>query len=178
MKRRIQRRQANLRRSRGAQRTGAAQNRLRWVIVGGAAVIAVATIAAWYSTRQEEGPVVDPAPVTSERISQGQKVYADHCASCHGADLEGQPEWRTRLPSGAYPAPPHDETGHTWHHPDEFLFDVVKRGGQPTAPPGFVSAMPAFGDVLSDDEIWAVLAFIKSRWSDDARKWQRLQSRR
>lgn len=170
MKRRIQRRQAQLRR--------AAQNRRRWLIPGGAVVIAVATITAWYSTRQEQVVAVAPAPVTPERISQGEMVYADHCASCHGADLEGQPDWKNRLPSGAYPAPPHDDTGHTWHHPDEFLFDVVKRGGQPTAPPGFVSAMPGFGDVLSDEEIWAVLAFIKSRWSEDARKWQRLQSRR
>jgi mono/diheme cytochrome c family protein len=62
------------------------------------------------------------------------------------------------------PAPPHDESGHTWHHPDDMLFDITKHGIARYAPPGYQSDMPAFGGVLSDDEIRAVLAFIKSHW--------------
>ena len=65
---------------------------------------------------------------------------------------------------GNFPAPPHDETGHTWHHADQWLFDIVKHGGKHHAPPRYRSAMPAYHDMLSDAEIWAVLAFIKSRW--------------
>ena len=81
--------------------------------------------------------------------------------------LEGQPNWRSRLPNGRLPAPPHDETGHTWHHPDAVLFGDHKYGLVPgnSAPPDYESDMPTFSDVLSDDEIWAVLAYIKSHWT-------------
>jgi len=101
-----------------------------------------------------------------EQIALGQKIYAQHCAACHGAKLEGQPNWRQPLPNGRMPAPPHDESGHTWHHTDAVLFGITKEGLVPGkyAPPGYQSDMPGFGDKLSDDEIRAVLAFIASRW--------------
>ena len=105
-------------------------------------------------------------PGDAGRVALGERVYAQHCASCHGAKLEGQPNWRSRLPNGRLPAPPHDETGHTWHHADALLFAITKQGVVPPyAPAGYESDMPAFGRTLSDDEIWAVLAFIKSRWT-------------
>ncbi|WP_170942271.1 c-type cytochrome, partial [Noviherbaspirillum denitrificans] len=67
------------------------------------------------------------------------------------------------------PAPPHDETGHTWHHPDSVLFDIVKNGLVPgrTAPDGYQSDMPAYGTTLSDADITAVLAYIKSTWPSE-----------
>lgn len=105
-------------------------------------------------------------PGDAGRVALGERVYAQHCASCHGARLEGQPHWRSRLPNGRLPAPPHDATGHTWHHADALLFAITKQGTVPPyAPAGYDSDMPAFGRTLSDDEIWAVLAFIKSRWT-------------
>lgn len=103
-------------------------------------------------------------PRDGQKVALGAKVYAQNCASCHGAELEGQPAWRRRLPNGRLPAPPHDESGHTWHHPDDVLFAITKHGVARYAPPGYQSDMPAFEGRLSDDEIWAVLAFIKSRW--------------
>jgi len=99
-------------------------------------------------------------------LQAGAKLYAQHCGACHGMKLEGQPNWRQRLPSGRLPAPPHDESGHTWHHPDEVLFGITKRGlVPPYAPPGYASDMPAFAAVLSDAEIRAVLAYIASHWT-------------
>ena len=104
---------------------------------------------------------LDPA-----QIALGQKIYAQHCAACHGAKLEGQPNWRQRLPNGRMPAPPHDESGHTWHHPDAVLFGITKQGlTPPYAPPGYESDMPAFAGTLSDAEIRAVLAYISSHWT-------------
>lgn len=105
-------------------------------------------------------------PADAGQVAAGAKLYAEHCAACHGAKLEGQPNWRQRLPNGRMPAPPHDESGHTWHHTDEVLFGITKHGLVPGkyAPPGYESDMPAFGGKLSDDHIWAVLAFIKSHW--------------
>jgi mono/diheme cytochrome c family protein len=108
-------------------------------------------------------------PANAEQVQAGQAVYAQHCAVCHGANLEGQPNWQQTLPSGGLPAPPHDETGHTWHHADALLFKIVKFGGQSSvADPSFKSNMPAFQNVLSNAEIWAALAFIKSRWPPKA----------
>jgi mono/diheme cytochrome c family protein len=104
-------------------------------------------------------------PGNAAKVALGAKVYAANCASCHGANLEGQPKWREKLPNGRMPAPPHDERGHTWHHPDDILFGITKYGLTPRyAPPGYESDMPAFADKLSDDEIWAVLSFLQSHW--------------
>jgi mono/diheme cytochrome c family protein len=106
----------------------------------------------------------EPQP-SSQTLALGGKLYAQHCASCHGASLEGQPNWRSRLPNGRMPAPPHDESGHTWHHPDEVLFGITKHGVVPPyAPPGYQSDMPGFGGKLTDEEIRAVLAYIASHW--------------
>lgn len=82
-------------------------------------------------------------PETAEQVAIGERLYAEHCASCHGAELEGQPNWKTPLPDGRYPAPPHDATGHTRHHDDAYLFETTKHGGQAGAGRGFVSGMPA-----------------------------------
>lgn len=103
-------------------------------------------------------------------IAAGQMIYADHCASCHGATLEGAPNWQTPDAQGVFPAPPHDETGHTWHHSNADLFDYTKRGGQAIVEElglkTFTSGMPGFADSLTDDEIWQVLAFIASTWPE------------
>ena len=108
-------------------------------------------------------------------LAQGEQYYQDYCASCHGANLEGQPDWRSPGPDGVLPAPPHDETGHTWHHPDSVLFDYTKLGGKAAlAAQGvdFESGMPGFGDQLTDDQIWNILAYIKSTWPDRQRELQ------
>ena len=98
-------------------------------------------------------------------LQLGAKLYAQHCGACHGMKLEGQPNWRQRLPNGRLPAPPHDESGHTWHHPPQVLFGITKFGlVPPFAPAGYQSDMPAFAGTLSDDEIRSVLAFIESHW--------------
>ncbi len=103
------------------------------------------------------------APVTAEQIALGQEAYAVNCASCHGAMLEGQPDWRRRNENGRMPAPPHDASGHTWHHADRQLFTITKLGVGAVVP-GYESDMPAFEGILSDDEIAGILAFIKSTW--------------
>ena len=99
-------------------------------------------------------------------VARGRALYDQHCASCHGRNLEGQPDWQSRNAQGRLPAPPHDASGHTWHHDDVVLFEVTKYGMGKHAPPGYQSDMPAFGATLSDEDIIAVLAYIKSRWPE------------
>jgi mono/diheme cytochrome c family protein len=101
-------------------------------------------------------------PSKEALVKSGKKIYMKNCAVCHGKNLEGQANWRQRNPDGTLPAPPQDETGHTWHHGSEMLFGVVKNGGPSNA--NHKSMMPPFKGVLSDQDIWDVLTFIKSRW--------------
>ena len=99
-------------------------------------------------------------------VDLGRVVYAENCASCHGDALEGQAKWRQRDADGYLPAPPHDETGHTWHHPDSYLFLMTKYGIENIIGKTYPNNMPAYGDKLTDEEILAVLSYIKSTWSD------------
>jgi len=117
------------------------------------------------------GQTSSNAASSAEVIEQGRQIYADQCASCHGAQLEGQPDWKTPLPSGRLPAPPHDADGHTWHHPDDILFRIGKEGTAAIVRGGYKSDMPGFA-VLSDAEIQAALAYIKSTWPERERTYQ------
>jgi mono/diheme cytochrome c family protein len=120
----------------------------------------------------------DGERLSAASIAAGRTIYQESCARCHGASLEGQPNWRTRLPSGRLPAPPHDASGHTWHHSDRVLFEITKRGTAAVVGGGYESDMPGFGSLLSDDEIRAVLAFIKSTWPERERRYQEEITRR
>jgi S-disulfanyl-L-cysteine oxidoreductase SoxD len=115
------------------------------------------------------------APAEEPTLADGKALYGMFCASCHGAKMEGQPDWRRRMANGRLPAPPHDISGHTWHHPDSQLLSMIKDGFVPgvTSPVGYESNMPAFGAVLSDTQIKSVLAYIKTYWPDDALRAQR-----
>ena len=110
-------------------------------------------------------------PADPKLVARGKAVYAENCASCHGARLEGQPNWRHRLPNGRMPAPPHDPTGHTWHHSDKQLFEITKLG-LGALMPGYESDMPGFKDKLGDADIWAVLSYIESAWPAEIRERQ------
>jgi len=147
-------------------------------IAFGLAAVAIAGATGLFYFGNPSAPYIDPADVAL--VARGKDVYTTHCAACHGAALEGQPEWRKRLPNGRLPAPPHDGSGHTWHHPDAVLVDIVKNGLVPgrTAPDGYQSDMPAYAQVLSDADIEAVLAFIKSAWPPEALAMQKELSQR
>jgi mono/diheme cytochrome c family protein len=104
-------------------------------------------------------------PDDPQVVSRGKTIYAAHCAACHGARLEGQPNWHERDASGRLPAPPHDAGGHTWHHPDQVLFDITKYGVARAAKmPDYATSMPVYEGVLPDADIVAVLSYIKAQW--------------
>ena len=115
-----------------------------------------------------DGPVradISLRPDDQDLVDLGKLVYKNNCASCHGVNLEGQERWRVPDANGYMPAPPHDETGHTWHHSDEYLFLMTKYGLEEIIGQEYPNNMPAYKDVLSDKEILASLSFIKSTWS-------------
>ena len=135
-----------------------------WVIaISGFVVIAAAALGWWWL----RSVAIGAYPDDPQQVELGRAVYVGHCASCHGDQLQGQPKWRERLPNGRLPAPPHDKTGHTWHHADGVLFGITKRGLNSFVPGNYETDMPVFGEVLTNSEIWAVLAFIKHSWPPD-----------
>ncbi len=130
--------------------------------VGGFAVFAISGSAKGVSILKPDNP---------EIVAEGSKVYSENCASCHGENLEGQPNWKRPGPDGFAPAPPHDETGHTWHHTDDILFGVTKFGTAKLLKlENFKSVMPVFENTLSDAEIIAALSYIKAQWPADIRE--------
>ena len=108
-------------------------------------------------------PTLDPA-----RVASGETLYTQYCAACHGADLQGAPNWKQRLPNGSFPPPPHDPTGHTWHHPDDQLVAITALGGDPA----YNGVMPGFAVSLTTDQMATILDFIKSRWGSQEREYQ------
>lgn len=132
-----------------------------------AAAMAVGAWALW--------PAPEPAgllrPGDPQVVAAGARIYAAQCASCHGSDLAGEPDWQTRDADGFLPAPPHDETGHTWHHPDELLFRITKHGVAEAANlEGYQTKMPAYDGILNDEEIISVLSYIKAQWPAEVRE--------
>ncbi len=101
-------------------------------------------------------------------------MYAENCTACHGLRAEGHPDFgKTRDGEyGLYPPPPHDSTGHTWHHGDGMLSRMISEGGQSYRIPGFESKMPAFGGTLSEGDIRAVITYFKSLWGGKERTFQ------
>ncbi len=116
------------------------------------------------ATAQEIPPTPSLVPA---RVKAGEVTYGQYCASCHRADLSGDPEWKTRNADGSLRPPPHDNTGHTWHHSDTLLLSLTRDDS--VFPE---SRMPSFGGTLTDDEIIAVLEFIKSSWGPEERAFQ------
>lgn len=138
----------------------------QWGWVGLTAVLLL--LAACGGTTEPENNSFDP-----ETITLGKTVYEQNCAACHGAELEGQANWQQPNDDGTFRSPPHDETGHTWHHGDAYLLERIRSGTQNLDPQlQAQSNMPAYDTILTDAEMEAVLVYIKSSWSADIQQTQ------
>jgi mono/diheme cytochrome c family protein len=147
------------------------------IALGGLGLFVFLTSYWWFS---QNDPTVSPSeaeqvsiqPLDSDQVAKGKAIYEANCSSCHGLEGEGSPSWQRRNPDDTYPPPPHDSSGHTWHHSDGLLYRIIKDGGSIYETPGFKSAMPAFGERLSPDEIRAVITYLKSLWGPEERAFQ------
>ena len=110
------------------------------------------------------GDLIMLQPKNNNLVGLGKTIYIENCASCHGHKLEGQKMWQTEMENGLRPAPTHDKTGHTWHHPNNVLFKITKFGIEEMLGRKYPNNMPIFKGILSDDEIISALSYIKSRW--------------
>lgn len=130
------------------------------------ALLVVALVAACSGDGSEPGLVAEG--LDPETVARGERLYIQYCAVCHRPDLSGAPNWMTPNPDGSYPPPPHDSSGHTWHHSDAHLLGIIRDGS-----PFPQSRMPAFGHVLTDDDILEILEFFKANWGPEEREFQR-----
>ncbi len=143
------------------------RTRYRWLLVITMALTACGGQNVSPAAPTNSYPTLDPAQIT-----QGRQVYVQRCASCHGPKAEGAPNWATPGPDGLFPAPPHDDTGHTWHHSDRVLYESIRDGMNDPLRPGSPLRMPAWGSTLSDGEIRAIISYFKSLWLAEHRQYQ------
>ena len=149
-------------------------NRRIWLIAFSIIIALIMIYFAWLSLTVNRPVVINqtavpPLPTLNpERVAQGEALYATYCAQCHGADLNGSPTWKEPLSDGSLPPPPHDSSGHTWHHSDEQLISIIANGGDLA----YNSKMPGFKDKLTEAEMIAILEFFKSNWKREEREFQ------
>ena len=108
-------------------------------------------------------------PARGTAATLGERTFQANCAVCHGAGGEGQSDWDVKKEDGTLPVQPLNGDGHTWHHGDGSLYTYVSWGGAFYESPDILSSksgIPAFGEVLSHDEIVAVLEYVKSLWGE------------
>tara|TARA_R110000868_G_scaffold343947_1_gene604892 strand:+ start:7367 stop:7846 length:480 start_codon:yes stop_codon:yes gene_type:complete len=146
----------------------------RNILLGAIAIVATigVSLAAYHRSAEDSNsfPALD---TNDERlVSAGKALYAENCAACHGKNLEGQLAWKQRKEDGRLPAPPHNKSGHTWHHSDRVIFELTKFGPAALVGNGYESDMPGFEGILDDQGIVAVLSFIKSTWPQDIQRRQ------
>jgi len=99
---------------------------------------------------------------SDEQLAQGEILFRQNCASCHGQNAEATPDWKKTDANGNYPPPPLNGTGHAWHHDLDLLRRTVREGGAKLG-----GQMPAFEGVLDAEQIDAVIAYSQSKWPDD-----------
>ncbi|MEK9874375.1 MAG: cytochrome c [Pelagibacteraceae bacterium] len=113
-------------------------------------------------------------PITTDSkimIAKGKIAYENNCVSCHQVNLSGAENWKELDEDGHRKAPPLNGTGHTWHHDDKTLHSIIKYGLAKLVS-NYQGKMAGFGDVLNDDEIDNVLAYIKSYWPKEKYQYQ------
>lgn len=142
-----------------------------WIVSG--ATLGVAAMLFDLALSQQNLPRIDSNNLS--QVDDGRRVYAQACSSCHGASLKGEADWRERLADERMPAMPLDATGVAWRRSDKSLFAIIK-GGPAAYPAGYSTDMPAFGGQLSDEEIAATIAYIKSEWPPEIRAEQAKRS--
>src|SRR5262245_51103770 len=95
-------------------------------------------------------PATDnPTKITPENLTEGAKEYEEHCAFCHGGAKA-----KTSPMQNKFNPPVPQLIASARHDPDNWMFWVTKHGVRMTG-------MPSWDGIMSDEEVWKVIAFIK-----------------
>ena len=105
-------------------------------------------------------------------INHGKTLYKENCASCHGINLEGNPNWQTGVDEDGHRlAPPLDGSGHTWHHSKEQISNIIRYGLEVFID-NYQGKMIG-NENLSDEESSLIYEYIYNMWPVDIRKISR-----
>lgn len=105
---------------------------------------------------------VPPRQFDATQLAEGQALYQQHCAACHGKSAQGASFWRKRDNDGYFPPPPLNGSGHAWHHPRQMLHHMIKNGS-----PAGMGKMPPWSSTLNDQEIAAIIDWMQSLWPQE-----------
>jgi mono/diheme cytochrome c family protein len=157
------------------QKQRALQQRRQQTVIWSSIGVIAALLIGWMVISRLNS--AESTPLADGTMALGEQLYVTNCAACHGLALEGQPNWQQQNPDGTLKAPPHDETGHTWHHGDGYLLDRIRYGVRDLDPQmQAASNMPGYKDVLTEAEMVAVLDYIKSEWPTNIQQTQSQRS--
>ena len=116
-----------------------------------------------------EKPVGTNVVESEQIISEGKVLYVANCASCHGVNLQGNPNWRYGTDEDGHRLPsPLNGSGHSWHHSPDLLYQMIKYGLK-IYDENYEGKMKG-NENLTDEEIWSLLEYIKSVWPENIRK--------
>jgi mono/diheme cytochrome c family protein len=97
----------------------------------------------------------DPLPGTAAVLEKGARIYQQSCAACHGPRGYGNGTAGQQL--NPRPANLSSIAGMPMGRSDAYMYWTISDGGQQ-----FGTAMPAFKEALSKDDIWAVIHYLRS----------------
>lgn len=137
------------------------------MVVGlGAVALAIAVIA--YVSANSRSVELRASVTNKEQVAVGRRVYQDNCEACHGVQLKGLPTWHKTVQGDVSRAGTALNTvGDVWQASDNHIFQVISEGTRPIpegAQPVIIHPEP-FKGTLTEDEIWGVMAFIKTTWT-------------
>ena len=105
--------------------------------------------------------------------AQGKPLYERNCATCHGPQGQGDPNWRQKNADGSFKPPPLNGTAHTWHHPAGDLMATIMNGSSPGT-----GNMPAWRDILTPKQVASIIAYFQEFWPDEIyAEWYRIEMR-
>jgi thiosulfate dehydrogenase len=105
------------------------------------------------ATLNREAPKApNPIAMTDTNLIDGIKLYADHCAICHGT--ENGSVSASPVAKGLYPRPPQLATDGVEDDPEGVSFWKIKHGIR-------LTGMPSWKDSLTDQQIWTLALFLK-----------------
>ncbi len=126
-------------------------NSSRVLLIVGAVIVLVllAGIGLRFATRPEVPEVTNADPSNTQLVSAGERLYTTRCSGCHGAlsdEISNQA------------APGLNGASQAAQRTNEELYEIIANGK---------GTMPAFGNRLSESEIWAIVSFMRSAWQGD-----------
>jgi mono/diheme cytochrome c family protein len=128
------------------------RHKLRRVLLFGTLLVLAASAGAglYYMDLLKAAAASNPVPVSAQSIERGRELFSIYCAACHGAGGRGDGSAARSLPT-----PPEDLTriAPPPYFPDGVVAYRIANGAE---------GMPAWKDVLRDEDIWTLIVFIRS----------------